>query len=339
MDLNDPLLGGSEVLSQSEVERLLAEVAQQESSAPNVSEGGVAAQPKESVQHYDFRQPTFLSATELRKIRMEHEGFVQSLASLLSIYLRVEFGVKLARLQTMTFQKFSEILPSPSHLTLFKVEPLRGICILDINPRLGLTIVDRLMGGAGHSITTNRDLSDIEVVLLDQAIQIILSEWCKHWAKIQELRPVLLGHETNGKYLQTSSPDTVMLVVSIEASMGDCVEHLQLGFPYATLDPLTRQLDAELHDEKHSGAPVITEKPKWNRELESLKIPLTAEWPGIAMTARELANLKVGDILEIDPEAANQVQVRLSQIGKFIGRIGSRNNRRAVEITQIIKSS
>ena len=41
---------------------------------------------------------------------------------------------------------------------MFKVEPLVGVGILDINPRLALTIADRLLGGRGHSVKAERYL-------------------------------------------------------------------------------------------------------------------------------------------------------------------------------------
>src|SRR5206468_11899724 len=103
---------------------------------------------------------------------------IRALAARLSIYLRLEFSLQMSKLQTITYRKFAEALPNPTHLSLFKVEPLRGIGVLDIHPRLGLTIVDRLLGGPAHSITSDHDLSEIELALLDQAVHLILAEWC-----------------------------------------------------------------------------------------------------------------------------------------------------------------
>src|SRR5215468_822432 len=209
---NEPA-GGGDVLSQSEVERLLAQVTEQEKSAPVLQPGPEQATtaPKDSIQPYDFRHPVFLSVAELRRLRMRQEEFTRALAARLSIYLRLEFSLQVSRLETIPYQKFAEGLPNPTHLSLFKVEPLRGIGILAVHPRLGLTIVDRLLGGPAHSISADHDLSEIELALLDQAVQLMLGEWCNNWASVQELRPLLLGHENNGQFLQTAPRDTIML--------------------------------------------------------------------------------------------------------------------------------
>ncbi len=147
-----------------------------------VKPGGLKGRLKnEDVQPCDFRQPAFLTSSELRKLRLRHEEFIRSLAAHFSIYLRLEVTMQMLKLQTLSFGKFTEGLASPTHLTLFKVEPLKGVCLLDMSPRLGLTIVDRLLGGPAHGVNASSDLSEIEMALLDQVVLIILSEWCQLW--------------------------------------------------------------------------------------------------------------------------------------------------------------
>lgn len=340
MDQNDPLAPqGDEVLSQSEVERLLAQVAAQESQTTIVkSAGETETRPRDSIQAYDFRHPVFLTANELRRLRVEHEEIIHRLGALLSIYLRVEFGLQMSKLQTMPYHKFTESIANPAHLVLFKVEPLRGICVLDMNVRLALTIVDRLMGGAGHSVSQDRELSEIEGALLDQVIQIFITEWCHHWQDLKELTSVTLGHESNGMFLQTAHSDTIMLVLTMEARMGDCLEQVQLAFPFATLEPLIRQLNQKLRADAPGAEAAAAQKPRWNPEFESMNVPVTAEWPSLEMTARDLANLKVGDVLPLDAEIVNAVRLRLSTNPKFIGRLGTQDGKWAIEITRPIKS-
>jgi flagellar motor switch protein FliM len=294
-------------------------------------------QSKDSIQPYDFRHPSFLSATELRKLRLSHEEFIRALAARLSIYLRLEVNLQMSKLQTITYQKFVDGLSNPTHLALFKVEPMRGIGVMEIPPRLGLTIVDRLLGGPAHSVNADHDLSEIELALLEQSVELILGEWCNHWAKVQELRPVLLGHETNGRFLQTAPHDTVMLVLAIEARVGDCVEQLQMAFPCHTLEPLIRKLSDAL-DSSVSNEAIAQIKPlKWNRQFEDVAVPVTAVWKDLELTARAITQLKVGDVLDVDPAWTQQVEIRLARIPKFVGQLGTVGGKWAISIHKIIK--
>ena len=151
--------------------------------------------------------------------------------------MRMEFGLKMAKLTTVTYSKFTENLPNPTHLSMFKVEPLVGVGILDINPRLALTIADRLLGGKGHSVKAERYLTEIEVALIEDVILILLEEWCGQWKVEQELRPIIIGQENNGRFLQTSPKDAIILALTLEASFGDCTEQIQIGVPYYTASP------------------------------------------------------------------------------------------------------
>ena len=102
------------------------------------------------IRGHDFRQSGFLAPSELRRIRQRHEQFIRSLAARLAIFLRLEFSLQLSKVQIVGYQKFTENLPSPTHITLFKTDPLKGVGLLVIPPRLGLTLVDRLLGGSGQ---------------------------------------------------------------------------------------------------------------------------------------------------------------------------------------------
>src|SRR5437879_6176681 len=140
-------------LDQNEIDKLLTQAT--ESAAPKqlfIRADGQAVDGKSvpKVEAYDFRNPAFLSEVELRRLRLLHEDFIRYLSARLSLFLRMEFGLKMAKLTTIGYTKFTESLPSPTHLCLFKAEPLVGVGILDINPRLALTIADRLLGGRGH---------------------------------------------------------------------------------------------------------------------------------------------------------------------------------------------
>jgi flagellar motor switch protein FliM len=268
---------------------------------------------------------------------MHQEEFANALAARLSVYLRLEVALKLTSLQTVAYSKLAKSWSNPSHLTLFKIEPLRGVSILETPPPLGLAIVDRLMGGPGQPPESVREMSEIESALLDQAVQLILGEWCSQWARLKDLKPVLLGCETNGKFVQTALPETMMLVIALEVHIGTCAERLQIGIPYTSLEALIRQL-AKSSDTAPEALPQPTTKApcKWNPCFDDVRIPLVAEWQGIELTAREVLALKVGDVLQIDAQCAQNVKVRLADNTKFNGRLGTVAGNWAVELTQVI---
>lgn len=291
----------------------------------------------EDIRGHDFRQSGFLAPSELRRIRQRHEQFVRSLAARLAIFLRLEFGLQLSKIQIAGYQNFIESLPSPTHITLFKTDPLKGVGLLVIPPAMGLTLVDRLLGGSGQTTEEPRDLSEIEIALIDQVASLVIGEWCNHWPEMRGLHPSLLGHENNSRYLQTAMPDAAMLVLTMNGGIGEQSEPIQIVFPYATVEPLVRLLSPSLPASETT--PARAAKPRWNAEFDDVKVPVIAEWHGLKMSAGEISRLKVGDMLALDPACAAQVQLLLSEVPKFIGRPGTSGGKWAVQLTTINTNS
>ncbi len=286
------------------------------------------------VQKYDFRNPSFLSEMEMRRLRLLHEDFVRYLAARISLYLRMEFGLKLASLSTSSYSNFTEGLPNPSHLNLFKVEPLVGVGILDINPRLALTAADRLLGGRGQAIKADRDLTEIEISLIEDLVLIILEEWGSQWKSERELKPALLGHETNGRFLQTSPKDAIVLVLVLEATLGDCAEKIQIGVPYYTVEPLVKQL--QVRRQKEEAISTTAKNPTWHGAYNGIKLPVRAEWSAFELSIREVAHLRVGDVIEMPPAIFSETQVLINGSPKFIGTVGLDTDHVAVQLNRKI---
>ena len=334
---NDTQQTASEFLDQSEIDRLLAQTTEQSTPKSmliraNGERGDASSAAK--VEAYDFRNPTFLSEIELRRLRLLHEDFIRYLSARLSLFLRMEFGLKMAKLTTISYSKFTESLPSPTHICLFKAEPLTGVGILDINPRLALTIADRLLGGRGHSVKAERYLTEIEIALLEDVINILLEEWSGQWKSEQDLRPLIIGHENNGRFLQTSSKDAIVLALSLEVNFGDCSEQIQIGVPYYTIEPLVKKMQARR--QKDTAVSTVTKNAAWQKVYDHISMPVRAEWDALELSLREVSCLRVGDVIEMSATLMQQTHLLLNGTAKFIGTIGLDTDRVAVQITRKI---
>ncbi len=324
-----------EVLDQGDIDRLLA--ASTEAPKPVVFRADgrrlqSADLPK--IETYDFRNPVFLAEADMRRLRLLHEDFIRYLSARLSLFLRMELGLKMAKLTTVSYGKFTETLPSPTHICLFKTDPLPGIGILDVNPRLALALVDRMLGGTGKSASIERFLTEIEVTLLEDIIIMILEEWCSQWKDAKELHPTVIGHESNGRFLQTSTKDAVVLALTMEATFGECSEQIQFGIPYFTIEPLVRSLQAGRQKE---GTPSVkAQKAEWKPVYEHISLPVRAEWDAFELSLREVTELRVGDIIELPPDIVDRTTVKLNGSPKFAGTVGLDGETVVVKLTQKI---
>jgi flagellar motor switch protein FliM len=327
----------SDFLDQSEIDRLLAETPSDNSRRQLILRAnGKRGEDDDAsrIEAYDFRNPAFLSEIELRQLRLIQEDFVRYLSARLSLFLRMEFGLKMAKLTTVSYDKFTESLPSPTHICLFKIEPLAGVGILDINPRLALTITDRILGGRGMAVKAERYLTEIEVTLLEDIVMIVLEEWSGQWRADQDLHPQIIGHESNGRFLQTSPHDAVMLELILEANFGDCSEQMRLGVPYYTIDPMVKKIQAQR--QQFSGVGSTPKRAAWQKSYDNISLPVSAEWKALEVPLREVASLRVGDVLEFPSSLLNETRLLLNGTPKFVGTVGQDSDRVVVQLTRKI---
>ncbi len=322
-----------DALDQSEIDKLLAQAEGQPVGQLVIRADGtrVDGTGSSKIEAYDFRNPVFLSEIELRRLRMLHEDFIRYLSARLSLFLRMEFGLKMAQLTTQTYVKFTDSLPNPTHVCLFKADPLVGVGILDINPRLALTIVDRLLGGRGHSVKAERYLTEIEVGLLEDIINIFLDEWCRQWRTELDLRPVIVSHENNGRFLQTAPRDAIVLALTMEVNFGDCSEQIQIGIPYYTIEPIVKKMQARRQKEAAIGS--SEKRSAWQQSYDRITIPVRAQWDAFEVTLREITSIRVGDVIEMPSELFQKTHLLLNGVPRFLGAVGIDDDRVAVQIT------
>ena len=284
------------------------------------------------VKKYDFTNPIVLSDADLSKLRTKSEQFVYYLAGHLSMFLRTEFNLELEDLTADLYANFTHSVKTPSCITMFKLQELNGVCLLDVNSHLSATVVDRILGGRGSTNPEERGLTDIEKALVEDFNQIILEEWCKQWEGSIQLNPSIIGTESTGKFLQTSPADAMMLVLSMEASFGDVSGPMRIAVPYYTLEPVVSRLLATVatKEEKQSTP------PRWHNVYDEIPVAVSAEWDAFQLTLRDLSNLEVDDVIEMSPSLVEDTKLRIENRTCFIGEIGLEGDQVAFQVNESI---
>jgi flagellar motor switch protein FliM len=326
-----------DILSQGGIDALLAQASTEIQDAVYSWEGHhIEDKPNLYVETYDFRNPIFLTEYELRHVRISHEDFIRYLSARLSMYLKMDVEIKMSQLTTTPYAQFVETIPNPTYINMFKVDPLDGIGIMATNPRLAMTIVDRMLGGKGHSIKDERYLTEIEMTMVDEVVQIILSEWCSQWDDAPEMNPFLIGKETNGRFLQTSPHDAIMLVLTMECMLGDCSESMQLGLPYYSIENLIKRMEAKhKHSSQHANSQ--TKQTRWFDSFSKIGVMSSAEWTLQKLNVSEIVSLKIGDIIELPSDIIDRTEVKFEGIQKYVGEVGLQNGFVAVELKEFVE--
>jgi len=294
--------------------------------------------PESTIRSFTVGSNASLSSTEVHQFQNQNAVIVRALAARLSLFLRKEISLEQVSLEVVDLPKYAKEFEAPRHMILFKIHPLEAIGVMDVSKPLGLTIADRMLGGLAVSVNPDRPLREVETALVDQIGQLTMREWCNSWNYDEPLRATLVGHEVNPQFLQIGGPEETFYHISIEASIGDCIDQIQMLLPVRGVDSIIRHLamqtTVDTDEELEEHEEYI--RQMWNPAYDLVKVKAVAQWPDIPITTRDLSNMKEGDIIPLDPERLRNVEMTLAGKPKFRCRLGSLEQKCAVEIIERI---
>ncbi len=366
----------SQVLSQSEIEDLLAEIAAPAAVAEKTPDSSVSfpgsinqshgkvflplskrRSQKESCRTgsisyeiYDFRRPDKLSKDHLRTLQILHEGFARLFTSTLSGYLRTTAEVEMISTEQISYEEYSRSI-SGSLINVLSVAPLTGQSLFEIDLRILYSLMDRLLGGKGDGgLKQNRELTDIEKVLADGIVKRGLADLESSWENVLPIQFNVMSIETSAQYLQlVPNNDTVVLVL-FEVRLGAKKGAMSLCIPFALLKPILGKLNAQRWFTSGGKHGANLSKQVGERLRETTAVTCRARLGTTSLNIEEICSLKVGSVIPLmrpvpprpgttinRKDPLGRAEIVIGASPKFRGRIGiSEGNRLAVQVDEIV---
>ncbi len=322
----------SESLDADEIAQVAEEVHTQAEQAATPSENPPEqAKVAPTARAFNFRQSVILTDQDNRILRSRQNDFIAYFSAKLSAFFRMEFTAEIQQFASVQYSNFLTTIPSATHITLFSCNPLPGLGILEMSPRIAISIADRLLGGKGVPTNSERSLTDIEIGLVDDVILIILDEWCQIWKSEIEAKPSVVGHEKSAEYLQTASKDSNLYVLTLDIKFGGAIEPMQLAVPFGMLESIIKKIQlshAKVSTKSSSAKATARITPAHSQ----IQVPVTAQWPGIDLSIREVAGFRVGDIIEMPASVLQETRLLLNGSPKFSGVVGFEGDSVAIQI-------
>ncbi|MCR4595390.1 MAG: flagellar motor switch protein FliM [Lachnospiraceae bacterium] len=322
----------SEVLSQNEIDNLLAALSTGELDADTLSDT-----TEKQVKNYDFKRPAKFSKEHLRTLEIIHEHYGRLLSTNLPVYLRKTVQVAVASSETVTFSEFTNALASPSILGIINFHPLNGTIILDMAPNLGFAMIDRMLGGQGEALERSRDFSEIEMTILQKMMVVCMQLMRDPWKNVVEINPVLDRIETNPAFAQIISPSDMIAIVTLNVKIGDTEGFFNICLPFFTLEDVMDKLNTKFW---FSNMTEISGE-EYSEYLEAMirhvDIPIRAVLGGSSISVGEFMMLQPGDVIRVDTDVDSELDVYVGNIRKFTGLPGYNKDKFAMKITSVIR--
>jgi flagellar motor switch protein FliM len=314
------------VLSQEEIDDVFR----------NLRDAPLDEDPALKAEPYDFRRPDRIAKDQLRAIHMLHENFARSLASSLSAYLRAYVMVNLVSVEQLSFQEFTQALPSPTCLVSLGMKPYEGNAVLEMNPALVFPIFEMLLGGSAKTLLKiNREISEIEQSVLDGLFRITLNDLKTSWHAVTPLEFEIESHETEPQLLHILAPNEAVVAVSMEVRIGDNAGMMNIGIPSIVVKMLRNKFDQQWSVRKSQSTE--QEQSRILHLIRTSRMWLDSRLKGPTMSVADLMELKEDDLLTLDYGVDRLIDLSINGKDKFAGRIVDAGHKRGFQIEEAIK--
>jgi flagellar motor switch protein FliM len=324
---------GEDVLSQSEIDKLLSALSTGAVSAEEVR----ADEEQKKVKTYDFKRPDKFSKDQIRTLYMLHENFARLLNSYLSTHLRTLVSVEVVSVEQLTYQEFVQSLSNPSVIGVLAVPPLKGNAIMEMNTGVAFAIIDRIFGGKGENSLKPRVLTEIEEAVIRRMLGKAIEHFQEAWTNVIRMEPTLEVIESNPQFTQIVPPSDMVVIITLQMKIGGVEGFMNICIPYLVLEPIMSKLTttfwvaASVVKEDHPEQVEILQK-----KIERTRVSFVVELGSIDISVREFLTLGFGDVLQLDTKVKDELKCIVGRRPKFYCRPGTFGKKAAVQVTRVV---
>ena len=321
-----------EVLSQSEIDNLLAALSSGEIDADDMGDSS-----DKQVKNYDFKRPTKFSKEHLRTLEIIYEHYGRLLSTSLPIYLRKNVQISVASSETVIYSEFTNALSNPVILGIVNFQPLGGTILIELAAQLGYAMIDRMLGGAGEPLEKNRDFTEIEMTIIEKMMVVCMQLMREPWKNVIDTNPVMERIETNSQFAQVIAPNDMIAIVTLNMKIGDVEGFMNVCLPFFTLESIMDKLNtkywyATLQEHKEEDLEEHIEAL-----IRRVDVPVKAVLGKTRVSVTDFINLQVGDIIRLNTDIDDDLKIYVGNIKKFTALPGSSKDKYAVRVTSVIR--
>jgi len=212
----------------------------------------------------ESKRPNKFSKEHIEAIKYIHETFAYLATISLSAYLRSMCHVNVSSVDELTYDEYIRAVPERSTMATINISPLKGNVIFGIAPELTFAIIDRVCGGSGDGTKFRHELTDIETSIMDNIIVHTLDNIREAWNQVLDMHPRVKTIDVYPKFVRIVSPNEIVLLVTLDAKIGNTEGMMDICFPCSTIGPIMEKLSNWYWNRNPNSIPStlsITEKP------------------------------------------------------------------------------
>ena len=267
-------------------------------------------------------------------VDLVNERFARQVRMGLIEVLRTTPKITVSKVENKTFRESTEKLVAPLAISTVRMNPLRGVSLIIIDPKIIFSTLDSFFGGFGKAIddvTATRIFTPTEDTIINLLMNIILGSLKEAWAPILHVDFQRVSTEVNPAFAQIADDTDSMLVSHFDFILGDNEEgFIQIIQPFSLLKPIRDLLRSRIVTTDDENEQTM----KWTRDLlgacEDISLEMSVKIAEFKLTFGELESLEVNEILPI--ELFEHAEISIHDSSAFLGVVGELDGKAAVEL-------
>ncbi|GAA0461317.1 flagellar motor switch protein FliM [Alkalibacillus silvisoli] len=318
-----------DVLSQGEIDALLSAISSGEMDADELKE---QKQEERKVRDYDFKRALRFSKDQIRGLTRIHENFARLLTSFFAGQLRSFSEVSVASVDQVPYEEFVRSMPQRTVLNIFSVEPLEGRIMYEVNPNIAYAILDRTLGGEGKSSNKVDSLTEIESRIMSRLFEKAFESLEEAWGSLVEIDLTLEEFEVNPQFIQMVSPNETVVIVSLNAQIGETSGMMNICIPHMVLEPIISKLSVHywMQKEKTKSSPEDAEH--LSKSLNNVDVEAKVLLGESGVSIEEFLKLNQEDVIMLNQSIEEPLVMHINNEPKFYVQPGKQKRHMAVQI-------
>jgi len=294
----------------------------------------------------DERQAGLLAALASRGVNYERwpvfervlDRFREILRASLRAWSAGEVELALETIAARRVGECLESLPRPIPIPILRTVDGDGRALVILDRALGFALVDLWLGGrrAGTSnLVEGRAPTSIERALIERFVGLVVTALVRAFEPVAAVRFTLERIETDPRFAAVARPQSGCFLVTFRVGLDGRSGTLSLLVPLATLEPFRDRLAEIVTGERLDGDPIW--ERHWASRIWVTEVELEAVLDQRTTTLREIAELRVGEVLPLDARPDAPVLLRCAGVPLLKGRLGRVGDRVSVRIEDRIR--
>lgn len=295
---------------------------------------------------YDFKTPKKFTKEKLKVIEGIYENYGRLLSSYLTGLMRLYCKVDVLQIEEQKYYEYNNALPdyvlmSIVNLGIDDEDILDTSIIYQLSNPIAYTMMDRLMGGHGNYIDVNRDFTEIEIELMRDILLKMIGLLKEAWSNYIDIYPLMTSLETNARVNQLIGPDDVVVLIMLEVEIKNIKNTISICIPAINLEGIMAKFTDRYNSKNNKRYDANKEAERREEILQGIRntpLKVKAVLAETQVDLYDILTLQVNDVIPLNMSIDKNITVKIGDNVWFDGKLGVKNNRKAVKIDNIYKN-